>query len=289
MRLRAVDIPVAILACALGLAGCASIVQKASDKFASDLGGAVLNSDDPATVRDGLPAYLLLLDALIQGEPDDRKDVSTLLAAAKLDGAYAGNFTGDDKPRAQRMSKKAFDYARRATCAQDAALCAAMDKDVDGFTAVVNADGNTDLMYGLGAAWAGYLQSHSEDWGAVADLPKLEVLFERVVALDPRHDQGQAYAYLGVLNSVRPAAIGGKPELGRSYFEKSIEISGGRNLYAKTLEAEFYARLVFNQALHDQLLNDVLAADPIAPGLTLTNTLAQERAKKLLASGKDYF
>jgi hypothetical protein len=289
MRPGSINLAISILACALGLSGCASIVQKAGDQFAADLGSAVLNSDDPATVRDGLPAYLLLLDGLIGGESDDRKDASMLLAAAKLDSAYAGNFTGDDKPRAQRMSGKAFDYAKRATCAQDVALCAAIDKDVDRFEAVVKTDRNTELMYALGAAWAGYLQSHSEDWGAVADLPKLEALFERVVELDPRHDQGQACAYLGVLNSVRPAAIGGKPELGRSYFEKAIEISGGRNLYAKTLEAEFYARLVFNQVLHDQLLNEVLAADPKAPGLTLTNTLAQERAKKLLASGKDYF
>lgn len=290
MRFSPRNCQVLVLACLLGLGGCASVVQKASDKFASDLGKAVLDNDDPATVRDGLPAYLLLLDSLIAGqEPGDKANASTLLAAARLDGAYAGNFTGDDKPRAQRLSKKAFDYARRATCLQDAVLCAALDKDIDGFESVVKADGNTDLMYALASAWAGYLQSHSDDWGAVADLPKVEDLLDRVVALDPKHDQGQAWMYLGVLNSVRPEAVGGKPELGRSYFEKAIELSGGRNLYAKTLEAEFYARLVFNQELHDKLLNEVLAADPEAPGLTLVNTLAKERAKKLLASGKDYF
>ena len=264
-------------------------MQKASDQFATDLGKAVLDNDDPPTVRDGLPAYLLLLDALIDGQPDDRKGVTTLLAAAKLDGAYAGNFTGDDKARAQRLSKKAYDYARRAACAQDAALCAAMDKDVDGFVATVNADANTELLYGLGAAWAGFLQSHTDDWGAIADLPKVMALFERVVVLDPNHDGGQAWTYLGVLNSVRPPAVGGKPDIGRADFEKAIAISGGRNLYAKTLEAEFYARLVFDQKLHDQLLNDVLAADPSAPGMTLMNLLAQDRAKKLLSSGKDYF
>ena len=58
---------------------------------------------------------------------------------------------------------------------------------------------------------------------------------------------------------------------------------------AKTLEAEFYARLVFDQALHDRLLGEVLAAEPRAPGYTLINTLAQQRARKLLESGKDYF
>lgn len=290
IRIQAAGFRIIAIAAFTTLAGCASIVQKASDQFATNLGKAVLDSDDPATVRDGLPAYLLLLDSLIAGqEPDDKGGASTLLAAAKLNGAYAGNFTGDDKERAQLMSKKAFDYARRATCLQDAALCAAIDKDMDGFTAVVNADANTDLMYGLSAAWVGYLQSHTEDWGAIADLPKVEGLLNRVVALDPNHDQGQAYTYLGVLNSLRPEAVGGKPELGRSYFEKAIELSGGKNLYAKTLEAEFYARLTYNQELHDKLLNEVLAADPSAPGFTLINTLAKLRAKKLLESGKDYF
>jgi len=290
MKIKRVVSLVLVAASLVGLGGCASVIQKASDQFATNLGNAVLNSEDPATIRDGLPAYLILLDSLIEGaKPDDRSAASTLLAAAKLNGAYAGNFTGDDKERAQRLSKKAFDYARRATCLQDAALCAALDKGVDGFAAVVKADANTNLMYGLASAWAGFLQNNSEDWNAIADLPKVEELLNRVVALDPNHDRGRAYMYLGVLNSIRPESVGGKPETGRGYFEKAVELSGGKNLYAKTLEAEFYARLVFNQELHDKLLNDVLAADPRAPGFTLSNTLAQQRAKKLLESGKDYF
>jgi hypothetical protein len=268
------------------LPGCATLVSNASSKFADNLGSAVLNSEDPATVRDGLPSYLLLLDSLAQ--PADA-DAATLLAAAKLNSAYAGNFTGDDKLRARRLSKKAFEYARRASCVQDAPLCAAIDSDPDAFSKVVAADGNTELMYVLAGAWAGYLQSNSEDWGAIADLPKIQALLERVVALDPGHDSGQAWTYLGVINSLRPEAIGGKPAEGRRDFEKAIELSGGRNLYAKTLFAEFYARLMFDQELHDRLLNEVLAADPVAPGFTLMNVLAQERAKKLLESGKDYF
>jgi uncharacterized protein YceK len=278
------------LAVLMSLAGCASLVRNASDGFARNLGSAVLNSEDPSTVRDGLPAYLLLLDSIIAGQkPGDAGDASVLLAAAKLNGAYAGNFTGDDKVRARRLAKKSFDYANRAACLQDAPLCAVLDTGPDQFAAVVAADSNTELMYVLAASWAGYLQANSEDWGAIADLPKIESLLDRVVQLDPTHDQGQAYVYLGVLNSLRPEAIGGKPGLGRSYFEKAVEISGGKNLYAKTLFAEFYARLVFDQDLHDRLLNEVLAADPVAPGFTLTNTLAQDRARKLLESGKDYF
>lgn len=274
----------------LSLAGCASVVRKASDRFADNIGRAVLDNEDPATVRDGLPAYLLLLDSLVAGQgAESPADPATLLAAARLNSAYAGNFTGEDKVRAQRLSKKAFGYARRATCLQDAALCAAMDGNPEQFAAVVAADANTNLMYVLAGSWAGYLQANSEDWGAIADLPKIQSLLERVVALDPGHDHGQAWSYLGVLNSLRPEAIGGKPAEGKRAFERAIELSAGRNLYAKTLYAEFYARLVFEQELHDRLLHEVLAADPVAPGFTLMNVLAQDRARKLLASGKDYF
>ena len=66
-------------------------------------------------------------------------------------------------------------------------------------------------------------------------------------------------------------------------------LTGGRNQMVRVLYAQFYARLVFDQALHDKLLNDVLAADPVAPRLTLINMLAKRKAKALLESGKDYF
>ncbi|MBW8368277.1 MAG: TRAP transporter TatT component family protein [Arenimonas sp.] len=273
-------------------AGCASLVGKASDRFAAQLGSAVTNSNDPATVRDGLPAYLLLIDGLVQGQvPGDKRNASLLFAAAELNGAYAGNFTGDDRDRAKRLAAKALDYARRGTCAQDKALCAQLDADVDAFTTAVKAAPRQNIagQYALAAAWVGFLQANSEDWNAIADLPKIEVLLGNVVATDAGHARGMPRVYLGVLNSLRPEALGGKPELGRSHFEAAIAMSQGRNLYAKTLMAEYYARLVFDQALHDRLLDEVLSADPAEPGFTLTNVLAQERAKALVASGKDYF
>jgi hypothetical protein len=282
---------VTVLLLGLGLlSGCASLVQKAGDRFADNLGKAVLDSEDPATVRDGLPAYLLLIDSLVAGqEPGDPANAGMLLAAARLNGAYAGNFTGADRARARRLAAKALDYAWRGTCLQDPRLCAVKDSGPDEFAAVVQASDNPGLLYALAVAWAGQLQANSEDWTAIADLPRIEALLLRAVALDPALDGGQPHVYLGVLNSLRPEAVGGKPEQGRAHFERALALSGGRNLYAKTLMAEYYARLVFDQELHDRLLAEVLAADPKAPGLTLTNTLAQERARQLLESGKDYF
>ena len=68
-----------------------------------------------------------------------------------------------------------------------------------------------------------------------------------------------------------------------------MELSGGRHLLAETQFARQYARLMFDQALHDQLLQQVIAADPREPGLTLSNTLAQQQARILLDNASDYF
>lgn len=277
---------------ALLLSGCVMIVNRAGERLAAQLGEAVLNSDDPTTVRDGLPAYLLLLDGMIQGQkPGDADNAALLFAAAELNGAYAGNFVGDDAARGRRMARKALDYARSGLCLQERAVCAALDGDIEGFERVAAAAGSKSApaLYAMAAAWAGYLQANRDDWEAIADLPKVEALLLRVVALDPAHARGLPYVYLGVLNSLRPEAVGGRPEQGRAYFERAIALSGGRNLYAKTLMAEFYARLLFDQELHDRLLGDVLAADPHAAGFTLINVLAQQRAAALLESGKDFF
>ncbi|WP_374602402.1 TRAP transporter TatT component family protein [Arenimonas sp.] len=280
----------ALLLCLL--AGCAAIAGRAGEGFADQLGDAVYNSNDPATVRDGLPAYLLLVDALVQGQtPGKKANAPLLFAAAGLNGAYAGSFTGDDAVRARRLSAKALDYARRGTCLRNPGLCEAMPGPVDAFEAQVADAPARDIadLYALGAAWAGYLQAHSDDWSAIADLPKVQALLERVAKLDPGHDRGMARVYLGVLHSLRPESVGGRPELGRQHFEAAIAQSGDRNLYAKVLMAETYARLVYDQPLHDRLLDEVLAADPAEPGFTLMNVLAQERAKALVASGREFF
>jgi hypothetical protein len=95
--------------------------------------------------------------------------------------------------------------------------------------------------------------------------------------------------YLGILATLRPAALGGQPEEGRRRFEQAIALSDGKSLMMQVQFARYYARLVFDRPLHDRLLKEVLAAEVEQPGLTLSNTLAQEQARKLLSDADNYF
>jgi hypothetical protein len=276
-----------VLPFVLALAGCAALMRPASSRFAENLTSSILDQNDAETVRDGAPAYLLAVDGLIEGDPGN---AALLLTGASLYGAYASAFV-EDEARARRLWDRALGYARRALCSESSEPCDALERPFDEFVASLEAVDRSDVpaLYGFGVAWAGWVQAHSEDWGAVAEIPKIEALMQRVVDLDEPYDHGGAHLYLGVLLTQRPASLGGRPEQGREHFERAVALSHGRNLMAKVLYARYYARLVFDRPLHDRLLGEVLAADPKAPGLTLGNTLAREEAEELLDEADEYF
>jgi hypothetical protein len=165
------------------------------------------------------------------------------------------------------------------------------ERSADDFAAALAGFGKRDVprLYVFGVSWLARLQANEEDLAALADLPKVEALFARLTALDEGYQQGGPQLYLGVLRLLRPPALGGAPERGRAHLERALELSGGRNLTAKVELARRYARMFYDRELHDRLLNEVLAADPVAEGLTLFNVTAQEEAHALLASADDYF
>ena len=268
-------------------AGCSSIMSSATSSLADNLTGAILNQNDPETVRQGAPAYLLLIDGLIADSPEN---TNLLLAGASLYSSYSGAFV-EDRERAVKLAEKGRDYGWRAMCSGDRSTCGSWSAPYGEFEAAVSVMGKKQLpvLYGAGAAWATWITSNKSDWSAVADKARVDFMMQRVIELDESYDDGAAYLYLGVLATILPEAMGGKPEEGREAFERVIELSGGRNLMAKVLLAENYARLVFDSELHDRLCREVIDADPEAPRLTLINTLAQEQAEALLADSEDYF
>ena len=269
------------------ISGCASLVSSATSQMADNITLAIQNQDDPATVRDGAPAYLLMIDGLIEGDPENE---DLLLAGSKLYGSYTSAFI-EDEARARRLAGKSLDYAERALCLQAKAVCVNLREKLAEFQSSLDAIGAGDLkaVYAFGAAWAGWIQVNANDWNAVADLAKVTALFERVVVLDESWDSGGAHLYLGVIKSLVPAALGGKPEVARAHFERALQLSNGENLMVKVLMAQHYARTVYDQELHDQLLNEVEAAPAEHAGFTLINSLAKQRAQVLLAESAEFF
>jgi hypothetical protein len=272
---------------ALSLCGCGGLLESAGQRFATNLSSAMMDNDDPAIVESGSASYLLLLDALVRQEPNSP---AFRQAAAALNSAYAGAFV-KDPARASALTTKALDYALEALCLAHEKLCKARAMPVDDFHHQLDELGKDDvpLLYTAGSAWAGWVQAHSDDFNAIAELPRVEALMQRVVALDETYQGGAAHLYLGVIATAIPPALGGRPETGRAHFEKAIALSEGHNLMAKVYYARNYARGVYDRELHDRLLREVLDSDPHWPGWTLSNVLARQEAAALLKSADDYF
>ena len=279
--------PLLLLATSILLSGCSALMSRATGGLASNLSAAILNQDDPETVRDGVPAYLLMLDSFVAGAPED---VAMLSAAAELYAAYGVVFV-DDPERAKRLTRRSWDYGQRALCNANANTCGMANLHLQDMQPILDTvdQRNSAPLYTFGLSWLAYIQTHSDEADALARLPQAAAVMLRTRELDPDYRPGQVEMYLAVLNTIRPPALGGDFTAGRAHYERAIELTSGRDLSVRVKFARYYARPLYDRKLHDQVLQQVLMADPVEPSLTLTNTLAQREARILLNNADEYF
>jgi len=277
---------IAILFAAI-VSGCSSIQSSVSQGLAKSLSAGISNQSDVEMVKAGIPSYLLMIDGMIFEDPDN---ADLYVAGVKLYGTLA-NFVKDDEKRHTYIANTAYHYSQKLLCLKNEEWCDLSDKTYDEFQKIINKvdEDEVDLLYLYASSWVSYVEVHKSDMGAIANLPKIKATMQRVIEMDETYDRGGAHLYLGVLESLIPPALGGKPDVAKNHFDRAIEINNGRHLMASVMFAEYYARPLYNRELHDELLKKVLAENPNENGLTLANTLAQLRARKLLDSAEEYF
>lgn len=280
-QLQSVFRTIATLSLALMLASCGlSGLQDGVSR-------AIMNQPDPETIREALPTFLVATDAMIEADPESVDHLST---GADLYSAFTGLFRHEPE-RARLLADRARGYGEKAFCLAADIECDLAKLEFQQFMLLLEEfdDDEVSILLSYATGWLAWANVNRDDWAVAAGLPKVEAALERIVALDETFRYGTAHVYLGILKTLRPPSLGGKPEEARGHFERALELSGGRNLSARTDYAEFYARLIYDRELHDRLLNEVLQMPADADGLTLMNSLAKRRAEALLESAEDYF
>lgn len=267
--------------------GCVSMVASFTSGLAEDLGNSILDNPDVEMVQEGAPAYLLLIDAMVAKSPENP---DLLIQSSRLNSAYATAFLSDSD-RAKLLADKALTDMEKAICLSLRDACGIRTRLFEDYEVWLSKRGEkeVELLYQFGSVWAGWIQANGDDFVAIAELGRVKALMARIAELDETYDYGGPHLYLGVFETLVPPSLGGRPEVGRSHFEKAITISQGKFLMTKVMYASQYARLLFDRELHDKLLNEVVEADPDIPGLILFNTVAQRRAHELLESADAYF
>lgn len=267
---------------------CAPIVSNITDNLARNLSDAVLNQEDPKIVRDGAPAYLLLLDSLVAGNPENPVILSS---ASDLYTSYSAIFVNDAN-RSKILSERALKYSKKALCISYEDSCNWDDYSFDDFNLSLDDFDMrySDLLLTYSTSYLVYIRSHSNDWNAIARLPYIESALEYYVEKNPETENiDSVFTYLGILSTLLPPALGGDYEKGKRYFENAIEFSGDQNLSAKVEYALSYARPLYDRELHDKLLQEVISSNPVKKNYTLLNVIAKEQASSMLEDADEYF
>ncbi|HAL92447.1 MAG TPA: hypothetical protein DCM68_05415 [Verrucomicrobia bacterium] len=283
-------VPALLAACSLA-GGCA-LVRKGAARViapvASQLSAGFMHQNDVDLVREGAPAFLLMLDALAEAHPDNP---AVLLAAAEAQMAYATGFVDkEQKERSKTMFLKSKTYGLRAL-AHNKRFARAVTGSQDKFARSLRGfkKKDADALFTTALSWVMWIIASSDSPAALGEMPKALAMMERVQALAPDIRQGGVDQFYGIYYTVLPLGGGRDLDKARRHFERSMETAGPDYLLNRVTFAEFYARYAFDQELFENTLKQVLAATPDVPEYTLMNAVAKMRAKGLLGQVEDLF
>ena len=243
---------------------------------------------DLRVIREGMPAYLMLIDGMVEAVPNNAR---LLLAAAQAYASFASAFIEDeDQDYARVLFARAKDYALQTL--EIRGIKEPVSKPFNEFEAAVNALGKDDVAYMFWSAtsWGSWIRLNLGSIAAVAELSRVEVLMKRVLVLDEQFYYGGPHLFMGILLASRPAIAGGDLTKAHHHFLKALAFSQDAFLMTRVYFASHYARKRFDKELFVTSLQQVLdtPADKI-PQLTLLNTVAHQRATELLAQTDDLF
>jgi len=301
-RPLAVVLLIALVVTGLG-PGC-SVKKMAVNRLGDALagGGETFASDeDPELVKSAVPFSLKLIESLLAESPRHK---GLLLAAASGFTQYAYAFVQQDadeledadftaatamRLRARKLYLRARNYGLRGFDAAHPGFSDALRRDPQAAVRQTRA-GDVPLLYWTGAAWAAAISLGKDDPDLVADLPIVEALMDRALALDPDFGTGSLQAFM-ITFAMGRAADGRDPEAeARQHFELARRLSGGHQAGPFVSLAEAVSVQKQDLAEFRSLLEQALAVDVDArPEWRLANLVAQRRARWLLARADQLF
>ena len=253
-----------------------------------DVSDSASKQSDLRVIREGMPAYLMLIDGMVEAVP---RNARLLLTAAQAYASFASAFVEEtDTEYARTLYEKAKKYALRAL--ELRGLKNPVLKPFDAFEEALNRLGKDDVpyMFWTATCWGSWIQLSLGSMAAVAELPRVEALMKRVLVLDEQFYFGGPHLFMGIWFASRPKMAGGDLTRARYHFQKALEFSQGKFLMTQVYYADQYARKTFDKKLFVATLQSVLETPAdIIPKLTLLNTVAHKKAKELLEQVDSYF
>ncbi|GAB5559076.1 MAG: hypothetical protein SynsKO_07230 [Synoicihabitans sp.] len=298
MRLSAAAAAVALLA------GC-SVKNFAIKEIASSLaegsGSAFAQEGDIEFAGEAIPFSLKLVESLLAAQPDNP---DLLLAAASGFTQYAkgwveepADFIEDEDffeaqrqyERAVKFYLRAFEYGLQGLEATHPGFSAEFRADPAAAAALLTV-ADVDLVYWTAAALGSAISLSRTNPELLAQLPAVEALADRALALNPEWGLGAIHELLVTLKSSSTGDPVAMERAVRGHYREVVRISGGAAASAHVSLAEAISIQNQNRAEFEDLLQSAIAVNADAhPDNRLAILVAQRRAHWLLERVDDLF
>jgi predicted anti-sigma-YlaC factor YlaD len=297
-RARAV---LALLLFVVAASGC-SVRQYAMNQAADALGGAgaaFASDEDPELIREAAPFSLKAMESVLEQNPTH---VGLLGATSRGFTQYAYAFVQQDGEeleasnlelsnrklqRARALYRRARDYGLRALEVRHPGFTASLQKHARG-TAGRASPEDVPLLYWSAAAWAALINLSKDDPATIAEVPQMEALIDRALALDEAWEAGAIHAFLISYEPSRRGMPGDALARSERHFERAMALSGGRHAAPLVALAETVSVARQDRKQFEALLRQALALDlNAAPEQRLANAVMQRRARWLLSRADD--
>lgn len=146
------------------------------------------------------------------------------------------------------------------------------------------------LLYWSAAAWALAISAGKEDMKLVGDLPAVESMMSRALALDEAWGEGAIHEFFVAYDAGRSASEGGGPASAKQHLDRALALAQNKHLGVIVSYAEAVTVAAQDKAEFTRLLEGVLATDlDRFPEERLANLVAQRRSRWLLGRAGDLF
>ena len=275
-------------------------VNKAGDALAGG-GRTFASDDDPELVKAAAPFSLKLMESLLNENP---RHEGLLLAAASGFTQYAYAFVQQDadeledkdlaaseemRGRARRLYLRARNYGLRGLAVRhkgfEKALRAGPKQAVRAATVK-----DVPLLYWTALSWAGAVSLSKDNPDLIGELPIIEALMDRALALDEAFDDGAIHTYLITYEMSRPGGTGDPAARSRQHYERALALTKGWQAGPMVSFAEAVCVQKQDLKQFEALLQRALAINPdVKPEWRLANLVMQRRAKWLLSRTDQLF
>ena len=149
---------------------------------------------------------------------------------------------------------------------------------------------SAEKLYWAAGAYAGAIQSSNGDPKWIIQLPKIGLLLEEGMKLDPLWNFGSFYTAMISYSIIRHDAKDDKFIVAQNYFKNAVEASDGQDLspyisYAENIAVSKQDKIEFTNMLYKALNIDIYAN----PELTLSNYINRKKANWLLDNIDEFF